>query len=495
MCCRKMLLLGIALSGSYLTIAQTNASVYPLQKLLSAKQAVTVNWRDKAIAITDSPFNTFPQQLLKTSAGLYLFVNGSGRLYQLHDSGAGLQAQRIDSTIFFGYNLGSFPFVYHDTIYSLGGYGIWRINGQLRTYIPQAHSWDIVPLNEEVPVLMQEDNHDLICYNEQSNRLYIGYSIQRNQAIKLSSLNDASFDYTVRCLNLQTKEWKTAGTLNDYFKDKLSLLKNIAFTPWGQLVSFGDKLLLIDYANNQLLHLKEGVENTIRPVLFQYPATNLYYCLDSTLYFGNIAENRISSLALHLSDFVKAGITVYEKPLTFTTFINEWIVATLIMLLVAFFIWKRKRNKQLVHLFAPPLTTTDETYIQQPEATAATDISATAEVQETKNDATTLIAKPALPFDEKEMQVIHLIWKNSNHAYYTTVEELNSILGLAKKTPDTQKVQRNNTLRTINNKYKKELNVADDLIESKPAESDRRSRVYFIATGKEALLAEMKGMA
>ncbi len=350
--CGKLLLLLISFLVYFTCSAQKKTSVSPLQALLASKDFFSINWQGKAIAIADTPFNTFPQNLLKTKDGLYLFVNGSGRLYQLADNGTGIQPQRNDSTIFFGYNFNSFSFVYHDTMYSLGGYGMWRINGQLRAYIPQAHSWDIVPLNEEVPVLMQDNDNNMLWYDKKSGSLYIAYSLQRNQAVKHNSLNEATFDYTVRSLNMQTKEWKDEGELSSVFRGKVDLIRNIAFTPWGQLVTFGDKLLLIDYQHNQLLHFTDEKENKIRPLLFQYPTDSLYYCIDSTLYFGNIRENRLGSLALHKNDFIVSDASVYTNSSASKTVIAASIFS--LLLVAGWILWKKKSNQRKL-VYNPPL--------------------------------------------------------------------------------------------------------------------------------------------
>src|SRR5690349_16881886 len=102
------------------TFSQADTPHSPIRTLLQTKQPVTINWRENAFPIIDTPYNRFPQELLKTKDGLFLFINGSGRLYQLFDKDAGIQVQRIDSTFYSGYNLGSVPFVYHDSIYSIG---------------------------------------------------------------------------------------------------------------------------------------------------------------------------------------------------------------------------------------------------------------------------------------------------------------------------------------------------------------------------------------
>ncbi|TKK64578.1 hypothetical protein FC093_22170 [Ilyomonas limi] len=475
MCCCLAVLCWVA------AFAQADKHVLPVEALLHTAQPVTINWRDNVFSIADTPYNRFPQELLKTKDGLFLFINGSGRLYQLLERDTGIQLQRIDSTFYSGYNLGSFAFVYHDSMYSLGGYGIWRINGQLRVYIPQAHSWDIVPLNEEIPVLMPENYNSLLWYNEEDAKLYIGYSMVRNQAVKHSTLNEASFDYTVRYLDLNTKDWHNAGMLNNYFKDKISLIRNIAFTPWGQLVNFGDKLLLIDYANNRLLHLQQATENRIRPVLLQHPTTNLYYCIDSTLYFGNIAENRLHSLQLHRRDFADAGIAVYTVPLSPVVFFTEWIGSTMVILLLLFFVWKKRKQR-----FRKTKLSTEKPAAIQATVMAAEPL--------TEHTATaTPAAAPAVLFSEKELLVIQLIFNNYRNGVPTTIEELNTVLGLSKINYAAQKNYRSNVLKSINAKYSLWQNTGDKLIESKKAETDKRIFTYSIAPEKEAVIAGLLG--
>jgi hypothetical protein len=230
----------------------------------------------------------------------------------------------LDSTVFFGYSLGSFPFSYHDTIYSLGGYGIWRINGQLRMYVDKARQWDVVALNKEIPILTE-----MIWYDMSYEKIYIGNSLQRNQAVKSGSLNEASFLYDVSVLDLATKNWQKLGALSDYLKEKSPLISNITSSPWGQLVSFGNKLMIIDYTNNKLLRLKQSRAETISTTVFADPETRLYYFKDSTLYFGNTAKNTLDSIQLHINDFAISDEVVYtpfKNASTITFTINEnWI--------------------------------------------------------------------------------------------------------------------------------------------------------------------------
>lgn len=472
-----------------ITFSQTDTLLSPIPALLHTRQPLTINWRDNAFPLADTPYNRFPQELLKTKDGLFLFVNGSGRLYQLLDSDTGIQAQRIDATFFSGYNFGSYAFVYHDSIYSLGGYGLWRINGQLRVYVPQAHSWDIVPLSEEIPVLTQEDHHDMFWYNEKDAKLYIAYSMVRNQAVKHSTLNESSFDYTVRFLDLKSKDWHVAGPLHVYFRDKVALLRNIAFTPWGQLVSFGDKLLIIDYANNRLLRIQDAAQLAIRPILFQHPNTNLYYCIDSTLFFGNIAENRLSSLQLHSYDFADAGIAVYTVPTSPVSVIAKWIAGIAVASVLLFALWRKKKRSVLQRSIDINKSGID-IHSATPEEVAANE-----EEEIASNNGgvvvVTTVAKPAVSFEEKELRLLQVIINNSHTGKPTTIEEVNMVLGLAKINYDAQKNQRSLTISSINHKYARWQQTNEKLIESKPAETDKRSRIYCIAPEKEAVIVSL----
>jgi hypothetical protein len=330
---------------------------------------------------------------------------------------------------------------------------------------------------------MQEDHHNMLWYNEQDARLYIAYSMVRNQAVKHATLNEASFDYTVRFLDLKTKDCHVAGTLNDYFKDKVALLRNIAFTPWGQLVNFGDKLLIIDYANNRLLRIQEAAEHAIRPILFQHPSTNLYYCIDSTLYYGNIAENRLSSIRLHSYNFTDTGISVYTVPASPATTIVKWIAGIAVASVLLYILWRKRKRSISQRSIDINSATEEETENNDEEET------------ESNGGAITVapITKPAVSFEEKELRLIQLIFNNNRNGKPTTIEEVNIVLGLSKINYDAQKNQRSLTINSINNKYARWQQTTEKLIESKQAETDKRSRIYCIAADKEAVIVELLG--
>jgi len=386
--------------------------------------------------------------------------------------------------------LGSFPFIYHDTIYSLGGYGIWRINGQLRMYVDKARQWDVVGLNEEIPMMAAP----LVWYDMAKGRIYIGWSMKRNQAVKTSSLNETNFVYDVSVLDLATKNWQKLGTLSAYLKEKSALIGNITSSPWGQLVGFGNKLMIIDYTNNRLLYLKPGRNEAVSTILFADPDTHLYYFKDSTLYFGNTAKNIVDSIQLHINDFAVSNEVVYTAPKSNSTitltFNRYWLyaadgVVVGITIGLGLIIWKKRKSHNKKHatinsqLKNGNIKETNnsrsvQTIIETKELHINSELK-NGSINETNNS----IGIKTF-FEEKELQTLNLIYTNSSQGKTTSIEELNKILGVTQKNIEIQKKQRSDTIISINKKYSLITGKKHTIIERKKTELDKRSFEYFI---------------
>lgn len=521
--------------------AQTTHIPVTIQNLLADnKPASYISWENRNyVNIADTPFKNFQQRLIKTSKGLFVSLDGSGRIYQLLSNNGNLEFKRIDSTIFFGYNLGSFPFAYHDTIYSLGGYGIWRINGQLRRYVDKARQWDVVGLNEEIPVMVDTHN-SMMWYDYAKGKIYIGSSVQRNEAVRSSSLNETNFVYDVSVLDLTTKNWQKLGTLSNYLREKSALIGNITASPWGQLVGFGNKLMIIDYPNNRLLSLKAERNETITTTLFADPDTHLYYFKDSTLYFGNTAKNTLDSIQLRLSDFAASDEIVYtpvKNSSTITITIHEgwlYIIGGLIVLATAgLSVWRMKKSwsKKYLHARNEGLREIDTSKNTQ-TSNGIKELRVNGSLQngngkeinnlngikingehikdelrngkehnisngvktiieegeqhiniEFKNANRNEMAKAydvKAIFEERELQTLKLIYCNSSQGKTTSIEELNKVLGVMQKNIEIQKKQRSETIMSINKKYSLVNGKENSIIERRKTDYDKRSFEYFI---------------
>ena len=93
--------------------------------------------QDKGLQLIklENTFQGYEQFFVRNKTGSYILIDGTGRIYKATSkSNDTVYYSRIDSTHFYGYNGGAINFTYHDTIFSFGGGGFWRVNGQHRYY-------------------------------------------------------------------------------------------------------------------------------------------------------------------------------------------------------------------------------------------------------------------------------------------------------------------------------------------------------------------------
>lgn len=74
----------------------------------------------------------------REGGGYYIGVPGFGHLWNYQ----GGRLERLDTTFFAGSNFGADRFVYHDTLYSHGGYGFWINHGVLSFFDPRFKEWE-----------------------------------------------------------------------------------------------------------------------------------------------------------------------------------------------------------------------------------------------------------------------------------------------------------------------------------------------------------------
>ena len=174
-------------------LSQVDKPLSPIENLLKVGQPVaeiaSYNYiMDRVYEIQDAelPYiKGIHQFLLRNRNGLYMLVDGTGRLYKIERGKDGINYKRLDSTRFFGYNFGFVPFSYNDSIYSFGGYGFWKFNGQLRVFIDKRREWALTKLNTEIPFAKTGMSFStLFWYNLQERKIYIGYSLENKEGLK-----------------------------------------------------------------------------------------------------------------------------------------------------------------------------------------------------------------------------------------------------------------------------------------------------------------------
>jgi hypothetical protein len=83
-------------------------------------------------------------------------------------------------------------------------------------------------------------------------------------------------------------------------------------------------------------------------------------------------------------------------------------------------------------------------------------------------------------FDEKEKELIKLIFENSMQRKSTSIEDINQVLGLSNKPNDLQKKHRSDTISSINQKYQYLTKKNGLLLKKNRSDVDKRSFEYFI---------------
>lgn len=406
-----------------------------------------------------SALMNFHQIFIRMKNGLHMMPDGTGRLYKIDTSGVPNRQRLIrqDSTIFFGSTFGSYLFSYNDTIYSFGGYGYWKYNGQLRVFILQRGEWELENLNKEILFAKGPSKASLIWFNSNQGELWVGTSKENREGVKRSSEDSNRVD-SVYVLNLGTKNWHTLGVLAELpsMLTNSHSTKSIASSPWGQLIFDGDRnvFFLIDYSDNKLFELKtEKATQAIKLIstnsILHFVDSNLVIQNGSNWLNGNF--KRADTVKLSKSDFQDLNEPVYDITtriskinLATNSIVNKSLIGGVFVGVVissfVFFFWRNKSRKRDIYL--------------------NTDLSD--------------------QFDEKEREIIEFIKTNSKKGIGTKIEDINKILGVSQKNAEIQKKQRSDVFISINDKWKK-VNRADGLlIEKKRLEHDKRSYEYFI---------------
>jgi hypothetical protein len=417
--------------------------------------------KDELFDLGDTtPLKHNPQNFIKKGKDLYLFVNGTGRLFKTELEQNSIKFTRLDRTTHFGYNIVAFPFTYNNHIYNLGGYGLWRINGQLRIYNEKANEWDIVKLNREIPFMAE---NSLVWYDMAGKKIYIGLYSPKNEAIK-TELTEKEFIYEVMVLDLTTNDWHKLGDLNNYIKNSIPIIKPVCSSPWGLLISMGDKLTLLDYSHNKVSILNTANQD-FQSFSRKMAASNCYF-KDSTLYYGNNETRTLDSIPLHYSDFKPTGEVVYTiAAATVASSYLPWMIGGLLLLVSAAIFYLLKYKVSIQILKKPIITEVKPTALPSEDSSS----------NEINTTATTSY------FDEKELQVLLLLLDNSSKQLTTSIEALNNVLGVTKKANDVQKKQRSDVMSSINKKFSFISQNEQPIIDKTRADIDKRSFEYFIA--------------
>ena len=429
---------------------------------------------NKLVKTDDLPesFTYAGQDITKSSKGIFLNQLGTGRIYELVTKDGVSNWQRIDSTVFYGYNFGSLFFSMDSTLYSYAGQGFFQQNGNLRYFNKESSEWDARDLSSSI--LWVSQTSLFYGFDTTNKLLYIeALPLKQDQALKNRLAPE--LEDTFWKLDMRSGDWTKLGKLN---KDKLV---SIAETPYGTLYNFYH---IADLKNNKLYKLSTELSNRIRNKLGSSTKTQdlaLSYCIDSTVYLGDL-EDFIDSVVISKKDLIDTGAAFYtpieeDFPIKEKEVLIGLVVVLGITSLILFYKSSKKGGTQ------PPVFITG---INQP-----------ADIKEEKNDKENQVVfrsgKLMGLLNEREKILLSFIYEHSLEERLTTIEEINKVIGAAQRNSEVQKRLRSDLIGTINDKLEIISESKHNVIDKQRSEFDKRSFEYFIRPEHMQLVEKVLG--
>ncbi len=399
------------------------------------------------LPIKETKLENHRHKLIKNNTGLYALIDQTGRVYKVNnETKDALEFIRFDSTYYWGYNGSSIDFSYNDTLFSFGGGGFWRINGQLRYYSKVFNEWNISPISEEIPT------YDYINYlNPTSSSLFY---IQKpfDDAVTGKNL----YDWRAIRLNLKSKNNIILG---QFSPPLLDILKNYRVINKINLPSLDGILVFFTFENILLLNFTDNTvyklnNHTIKDLILgnsnKTQIRNTFEVGDSVYYtLSNDSSNRLNSFKISIDDFTKEPFPVYDQ-IPVSKYSTS-VFAAIVLIIVPFVVWFSFKKRMKTDIYS----LSESTIV----------------VNENQNE-----------FSIIEKNLIEQIIYHNEKGSYLSGDQLNNILGVSKKSLETQKKVRGDTINRINYKFKILFEKEFDLIERNRSENDRRFYNYIISS-------------
>ncbi len=394
-------------------------------------------------------------------------LDGTGKLLRTDSTG---RMHRLDSTLYEGYNYGAFNFVYKDTIFSLGGYGFWQFNGQLRYFSDATRSWSVVKSNRLVPV--RQWYNAQVYYDVEGEKIYTIYGMPHEEWV----MESVAFDEQlyVQCLDLKTKLWWDKPKIADrnVFKGSGWAAMAMFNAPDGLIAFVLKGVKVIDFRNNRLGHINLPKARFLAD--YWYSSNHLLmFSSGKTLHFINPAMKKMDTLSFSSVDIEWTKIPLYTTPVDIPAPVSSAVITLFVILTgtSGIYWWKRKRTKQQCETKATNKHFEESAVVlNEPE-----------QLMSEKKDS---IVQRTIPFSETlttvENGLLDLILKNSAAGKMTSVIQVNEVLGIARKDVKSQNNIRAATLQMINHKFIAYSGLNDDLILKQRTAFDKRFFEYFI---------------
>ena len=401
---------------------------------------------NKLVHPKDKFHNEKPQLLLKTDSTLFLSFSGSGRMYKLiGNDDSSYIFSRIDFTENINYNLGAHYFSYKDQVYSFGGYGFWKSNGNLKFFNTKDHQWDIVPLSEEV--IPQFYPIDASWFNISTGKFFTPLQSIVNAGISGTEYVKGKIIPYSYVLDIETKQWKKLGKTNQQVIEIITNGQTCFRSEKGLLILYYDKAYLIDFNNNRVLVSNYGIFNQS---LSRKGPVDFVYESDGFIFSYNYNTKQTDSLKIDYTIFKDSGLPIWEPMYNYTI---PFIAIVFLIAILSILYFYRKRKKKISNAVI-----SEKNY--------------------------------RIQFTDTEIALIKLLVEKVKLNEKATINEVNYVLGLKHKNTGLQKKVRSDTFNSINDKFCYISKVQDPLIQSIRSEIDKRYFEYYISSNHISLIKE-----
>lgn len=398
-----------------------------LRKIIKSKNNISLITNTKGEVYTPVKINDniSNEKIVKNNNGTFITIDGTGQIFKATlNADSSISYNRIDSSKFYGHSFQSIDFSYNNTLYSFGGYGFWHHNGQLRHFDLKSSEWLIDNVNKEY-----NTTNFLVNYLPKESIIY--YLVEPKNG---ETTNDNITEYQIIAFDLVKKENTILGVLNNHLK-----LQNPKYinTPnlGGTLVLITGDYYLLNFNKNKVFKLNNSSIKDILNGKLNDPIINTFEEGDK-IYFNTEKESKVQSIQLKISDFKEEPYPIYDEN-SYTALILTIFLITGIILV--YLLYKRKAKLNSIE-------TTDD--LNQ--------------------------------FNEVERSLIDYIITKANKNEYLNVDEVNTYLGIKRKSLEIQKKVRNESISRINHKFKVNFNQESVFIERIRSKDDKRVFNYTI---------------
>ena len=274
------------------------------------------------------------QQIIKTDKTAFITTSGTGIVYEQKDlSDSIVYFSRIDSTIYDGYNFDDIKFSYRDTLFSVGGFGYWRNNGQIR-YFSENKEWELL----FPEILFGISSRNIWNLDSKNGLLSI---IAENSDRKSCLLK----------INLSKHQWEIHESFNNLFENQILNTNEkpvqIQLNNGGSLLVYTDKVY---YLNLSMNILKIETDKSLTNFFNKFNVrNNPVVNIDDKLIIAHILENKIDSVSFSINNFSDIAPILNDNK----QFSRNWIFLILgLVVLIIGIAFYFKFSKRPVILFS-----------------------------------------------------------------------------------------------------------------------------------------------